>query len=103
MGLATVVKTEWGYYVTGDTDPTSVWDGRRYVRAVVFIPNGTADTVEMDSTKNVTGVVTSWLKLGSGGVANHQECPWHLDDGVPADNMRVTFSHGSGRLYIIVR
>ena len=103
MGLATVTQTEWGYLVTGDTDPTPIFTGRRYIRTPVFIPNGVADTVEMATTKNVTGPYTSWLKLGSGGIANHQECPWHLDDGVPADNMRVTLSDASGRLYLYVR
>ena len=103
MGLATVTQTEWGYYCTGDTDPTPIWDGRRYVRTVVFIPKSTTDTMELDTTKNVTGPVTSWLKLGSGGIANHQECPWHLDEGVPGDNMRITLSDKDGRAYIVVK
>lgn len=104
MGAATVTSTEWGYYVTGDTDPTPVWtDGRKYVRTVVFIPATTTDYVILSSTKNVTGAETNWLKLGSGGVAAHQECPWHLDDGVPADNMKCTLSNGSGQVYIVLR
>ena len=108
MGLATVKQTEWGYYVTGDTDPTPIWtDGRRYVRTVVFIPAGVADTAELATKNNIKGdpsdSFTSWLKLGSGGLANHQECPWHLDDGVPADNMRCTLSDASGRMYIVVK
>lgn len=104
MGKPTSTQTEWGFYVTGDTDLSDeLWNGRRYVRTVVFIPAGVADTVELSTTKNVTGAYTSWLKLGSGGIASHQECPWHLDDGVPADNMKVKFSDGSGRVYIVLR
>jgi len=105
MGLATVTQTEWGFYVTGDTDATPItqMEGRRYVRTVVFIPAGVADTMELSTTKNVTGPYTSWLLLGSGGIANHQECPWHLDEGVPADNMRVKLSDAGGKVYIVLK
>jgi hypothetical protein len=104
MAAADIVKTEWGYYCTGGTDATSVWtDGRKYVRTVVFIPNGAADTMLLTSTKNVTGTATNWMELGSSGTANHQECPWHLDDGVPADNMKITLSDAAGAAYIVLR
>jgi len=103
MSAATITKTEWGYYCTGGTDATTVFTGRRFIRSVVFIPNGTTDTMLLTSTKNVTGAATNWMELGSGGIANHQECPWHLDDGVPADNMALTLSDAAGAAYIITR
>lgn len=105
MGLATVVQTEWGYYVTGDTDPTPVWsDGsRRYIRAVVFSPNGTDDYAILSTTRNITGPSTNFLRMGSAGVAKEALCPWHLDEGVPADNLTVQMTHGGAQLFIVVK
>ena len=104
MGLATNTKTEWGYYVTGDTDPTTIWtDGRKYVRTVVFVPSGTADYVIMSSAPQADGTFVNWLKMGSGGVAGEAQCPWNLGDGIPADNLKIQLSSGTGQLYIYLR
>lgn len=104
MAAATVTSTEWGYYVTGGTDATSVWtDGRKSVRAVVFCAATTNDTMTLTTTKNVTGTATNFLVMASPGAANQVECPWHLDNGVPADNMAITLSNAGGKAFIILR
>lgn len=103
MAAATVTQTEWGYYVTGGTDATTVYTGRRYIRSVVFSAGTTNDTATLTTTKNISGAVTNFLVMASPGVANQVECPWHLDDGVPADSMAVTLSNTGGKLFIYVR
>ena len=103
MAAATITKTEWGYYCTGGTDATLVHADRSRVRTVVFIPNTTSDTMTLTSARNITGPATNWLVLGSGGIAKHQECPWHLDDGVAADNLTLTLSDAAGQAYIVLK
>jgi hypothetical protein len=104
MGLATVTKTEWGYYVTGDTDPTPVWtDGRKYIKTIVFVPGAADDTGELDTLRNIDGPSTPFSYYTSGGTAGIGQCYWHLDDGIPADNLMCTFSNSGGAFYIYLR
>jgi hypothetical protein len=45
MAAATVTKTEWGFYVTGGTDATTVTTQQTFVKAFIFIPDDDDDTV----------------------------------------------------------
>ena len=103
MGLATVVPTEYGYYVTGDTDPTPIWadDSRKYIQNVVFSPGATNDTVLLANQNRPGGTFTNFwssASAGTAGVAQNFRC-----EIIPATNLRVTFSSGSGKVYIYVR
>jgi alanyl-tRNA synthetase len=103
MGLATSTQTEWGYYVTGDTDATVIWsDGRRYIQNISFVPAAADDSVIIATSKNVTGAYTNMWSTASAGVAGVvQEI--HYDGNVPADNLRVKLSNGGGKVYIYLR
>ena len=104
MGLATVTKTEWGYHVTGDTDPTPIWtDGRRYVRTTSFTPAAVDDTAQISTSKNITGADTAFVKFKSEGVIGVTVNSWHSDDGIPADNAQVTLSNGGAEVFIYLR
>jgi hypothetical protein len=105
MAGAATVKTEWGYYVTNSgTDATSIWtDGRKYIKTIVFNPGSTADTCALTTTKNITGAATPMMTFKSAGAAGILQCPWHLDEGIPADNLAVAFSSSSGTLSIFLR
>ena len=103
MGLATVTPTEYGYYVTGDTDVTPIWadDSRKYIQNVVFSPGSTADTIELHNQNRPGGTFTNFWSSGSAGtaaVAQNFRC-----EIVPATNLRVKFSNGSGKVYIYLR
>ena len=104
MGLATSVKTEWGYYVTGDTDPTTIWeDGRRYIKGVAWEPAAADDTFYISTTRNVTGGDTQVISSTSAGTAGVTQY-WHWGDiGIPMDNIKIALSNGSAKLYIYVR
>lgn len=104
MGLATVTKTEWGYHVTGDTDPTPIWtDGRRYVRSASFVPAAVDDVAQISTSKNITGADTAFMKFKSEGVIGVTVHSVESDDGFPADNARVTLGNGSAEMFIYTR
>lgn len=103
MGLPTNTQTEWGYYVTGDTDLSAViWEGRRYVQAMVFVPVGASDTVEVTTTKDIKGAYTPVWNTGGAGVAVVQQ-EVRFDGNIPMDNPKVKLSAGGGKLYIYLR
>ena len=103
MGLATTTSTEYGYYVTGDTDPTPIWaDGRKYVQVLAFSPGSTADTVIVSSQNRTGGTFTnlwSTASAGAAGVAQHLT----VDGCFPATNLKVQFSSSSAKLYVYLR
>ena len=102
MGLATVVQTEWGYYVTGDTDTTVLESkGKRYrVKTVAFVNSATDDTCLLTTSKNITGASTNFINFGVMDSASQTQKITFGDDGVPADNLAVKFSAGAGQCYI---
>lgn len=102
MGLATVTKTEWGYYVTGDTDPTPVWaDGRKYVQNIAFVPNGAADSTILSTSRNLTGPYTNAWTTASAGVAGVAQTI--RVESIPLDNLKVQLSDAAGKVYIYLK
>lgn len=103
MGLATSTQTEWGYYVTGDTDPTTIWtDGRKYIQAIVYCPGTTNDTVVISTSKQITGAYTNlWTSASAGTAGVAQEV--RFDGNIPADNLKIAISNSSAKVYIYLR
>ena len=103
MAAATVSDTEYGYYVTGGTDATTIYTGKKYIRTIFFTPASTADTATLTSNKGGKNTAVNCMEFKSAGTAGVPQFAWHLDDGVPYDNLAVTLSNASGHLYVIVR
>ena len=104
MAAATVVKTEYGYYVTGGVDATTIHTGRQHVKAVGFVGADTNDTAALTTTKNITGVVTPFLTLQANGTAGELVVgPEFGEEGVNADNLAVTLSNAAGKLWVYIK
>ena len=104
MGAPSSTTTEWGFYITGDTDAKDIWtDGRKYIQAVVWCPGSTDDTVELTTTQN-NGIsyTTLWYSV-SAGTAGVAQAFGPFDGTIPANNLRIKFSNGSSKLFVYLR
>jgi hypothetical protein len=102
MGQPTITPTEWGFYVTGDTDLSdALWSGRKYVQNITFVPNAAADTTILSTSRNLTGPYTNAWSTASAGVAGVAQNI--RVESIPLDNLKVKLSDAGGKVYVYLR
>ena len=98
MAAATVTKTSYGWYVTGDTDATTVTTDQAFVRRIIYVPQANDNALALTDNDGTSILSTIGPDADRADVYDVGG-----EIGTRYLGISATLGNGADLLYIIVR